>query len=970
DDQNAAVGRSSTDESADEEAASASAAGDPFSVIPSESEKRASEKEIKEYLNDSLNVRADKVEVIMNAGSEAAELLGFVGESDTDESPAEADSTASTENAENAESIENAGSLENTAEDADTELQYFAGRETAEHDDVEPDADIINEAVEEAVSSLPEDEIQDLTIVYIEKKGMTTRQLLTKLLSDPRVVSAEPDYKYELDENGIFGTEAADNTEAAANTEAAGTYEDEEDDLPEAAGGDTATSSMDDIMDLTDLQWGFNHRGNAEKYMSMYYGTVVHQGADIGIPYWNNSAAAAEADDLSAEWMDSNGGIKAANADGYVAVMDTGIDVGHPDLENVMADLSGYTTTAASGGGQYGINTVVGATDKQDVSDHVSHGTHVAGIIAAEWNGRGTSGGASGVKLIAVKACEKGGGFGSKAILDGVNYLIRLQKEMLSKGEKGIRALNCSFGGANISLIQALAMYNLGKTGIVICQSSGNDGYNVDKVMRTSSALNRNPYAVVVDNDDVRGRRTPSSNYGYTTDLFSPGRDILSTVPRNYSGTVYLPEADKYRSAYETFTDYDYYGAKYKGTKAFSEPFSKPEKIGRILTDKGFDNGGGCLEVELSELEEKDNALVLYLSVPIEVGAQPSYISFRNYRSFSTSQYRGTVNVGLRDLGSSKNSVVWSTDETLKDIVNIDTADVIQKTETRYKKNYEVKTNTGHLYLRIKLKPVGSAAAGDKRMRFDNIGSGSTLTPYGYKSGTSMATPSATGAAAVMYTRMENAGALSPVNVNVGEAGTYDLSAAARNAAAVAAALRASTMIPPAGRASDPNKEAKLWEMCSSGGQLYMAAGIQLTPLMEAAEVTAVNTANTASNTASGTANTENYAEGSQAGASLYSSKAYTVTITGRNFGSDASKVSLYVTDASDPNNGQRKVTGLTVSDTSISFDATGLIVEGHIVPGLTEFEVYAPGGMSCNVLELKFDNGSKGIFEKEYSLP
>ena len=51
DDQNAAAGRSSTDESADEEAAAVSADGDPFSVIPSESEKRASEKEIKEYMN-------------------------------------------------------------------------------------------------------------------------------------------------------------------------------------------------------------------------------------------------------------------------------------------------------------------------------------------------------------------------------------------------------------------------------------------------------------------------------------------------------------------------------------------------------------------------------------------------------------------------------------------------------------------------------------------------------------------------------------------------------------------------------------------------------------------------------------------------------------------------------------------------------------------------------------------------------
>ena len=60
------------------------------------------------------------------------------------------------------------------------------------------------------------------------------------------------------------------------------------------------------------------------------------------------------------------------------------------------------------GGGRYGINvnpcdTLGRPYDSTDPMDDNRHGTHVAGIIAAEWNGSGVSGIAGGAKIMAVK---------------------------------------------------------------------------------------------------------------------------------------------------------------------------------------------------------------------------------------------------------------------------------------------------------------------------------------------------------------------------------------------------------------------------------------------------------------------------------------------------------------------------------------------------------------------------------------
>lgn len=95
-------------------------------------------------------------------------------------------------------------------------------------------------------------------------------------------------------------------------------------------------------------------------------------GFDIAPPNWNQ--------------------VGTTNAADVVAVVDTGVDYNHPDLNGIMCDMTQYTDR----GGRYGINVVPGMDPTDPMDDHY-HGTHCAGIIASQWDGVGTSGVASGV---------------------------------------------------------------------------------------------------------------------------------------------------------------------------------------------------------------------------------------------------------------------------------------------------------------------------------------------------------------------------------------------------------------------------------------------------------------------------------------------------------------------------------------------------------------------------------------------
>lgn len=214
-----------------------------------------------------------------------------------------------------------------------------------------------------------------------------------------------------------------------------------------------------------------------------------------------------------------------------VAVLDTGIDPSHPDLNVV----GGYD---CSGSGSW--------------ADRHGHGTHVAGIIGARDNGIGVVGVAPGARLWAVKVFgDNGTGYVSWLIC-GLNWVASnastIRVANYSGGASGTDTPNC--GGTSDPLHQAVC--RVVQAGVTLVVAAGNDGRDASN---TIPAAYPEPITVgaIVDTDGKPGGLGPStnygaddtrasfSNYGAAVDLYAPGVSILSTVPgggyQRWSGT-------------------------------------------------------------------------------------------------------------------------------------------------------------------------------------------------------------------------------------------------------------------------------------------------------------------------------------------------------------------------------------------------------------------------------------------------
>ena len=201
-------------------------------------------------------------------------------------------------------------------------------------------------------------------------------------------------------------------------------------------------------------------------------------------------------------------------------VIDTGVDLDHPDL-NVNKDLSiSYT-----GGGVIG--EVTGNGDGND--DH-GHGTHVAGIIAAKNNGIGVIGVAHDAEIVAVKVLAANGSGTMTGVIAGVDYVAL-------NGMPGDVA-NMSLSGSAFDLLDLVVTIASSK-GIMFALAAGNDRHdaNLNSPARANGA---NIYTVSAMNSSDRW--ASFSNYGNPpVDYCAPGAGILSTFKnggyRTLSGT-------------------------------------------------------------------------------------------------------------------------------------------------------------------------------------------------------------------------------------------------------------------------------------------------------------------------------------------------------------------------------------------------------------------------------------------------
>ncbi|MFH2062827.1 MAG: S8 family serine peptidase [bacterium] len=246
-----------------------------------------------------------------------------------------------------------------------------------------------------------------------------------------------------------------------------------------------------------------------------------------------------------------------------VAVIDSGVDVGHPDLaENIWLNVDEVAHDGIDNDGNgyvddlYGWDFIDNDNDPQPELDGeystlgASHGTISAGLVSAKGdNGIGIVGMAWQVPIMALRALDSMGTGDPDDVARAVDYAVR----------NGAKVINLSFDGPVNSLRLAAALRRAYDSGVFVVAAAGNapdDGEATD--------LDRDPmYPICFDRDssenyvygvastDMFDRRSSFSNYGAScVDISAPGEKIISTQ-------LYLPG------------DYEFgepYGGYYKGT--------------------------------------------------------------------------------------------------------------------------------------------------------------------------------------------------------------------------------------------------------------------------------------------------------------------------------------------------------------------------------------------------------------------
>jgi thermitase len=186
-----------------------------------------------------------------------------------------------------------------------------------------------------------------------------------------------------------------------------------------------------------------------------------------------------------------------------VAVVDTGAAVGHVDLRQKVAQARDIVN------------------DDGTVRDLSGHGTHVAGIIAADTgNHKGIAGGCPNCKLLVAK------------VFDGKNTgtVARFAEGIRWSADHGAEVINLSFTHPLRSTVEKNAIDYARHRGAVVVAAAGNEDTN--DTTYPAAYLDSVIAVAATTRDD---RRASFSNYGNWVDVAAPGVKVLSTIPRGYA---------------------------------------------------------------------------------------------------------------------------------------------------------------------------------------------------------------------------------------------------------------------------------------------------------------------------------------------------------------------------------------------------------------------------------------------------
>ncbi len=233
------------------------------------------------------------------------------------------------------------------------------------------------------------------------------------------------------------------------------------------------------------------------------------------------------------------------SADVVVAVLDTGVDIDHPDLkDNIWINRGEIPNDGVDNDGNIYVDDTNGwdfvAGDDNPRPDFkewwytkegIDHGTIIAGIVGAVGNNsRGIAGAAWGTKIMPIRVLDSAGSGDVLTVIEGIDYAV----------EKGADVINLSFIGSGFSKSLFLALERAYKAGVVVVAAIGNQsGVGQDLDIEPQYPVcyyggEGENIVIGVAATDKEDRKAPFSNYGTKcVDVSAPGVDFWSTVAYN-----------------------------------------------------------------------------------------------------------------------------------------------------------------------------------------------------------------------------------------------------------------------------------------------------------------------------------------------------------------------------------------------------------------------------------------------------
>ena len=255
-------------------------------------------------------------------------------------------------------------------------------------------------------------------------------------------------------------------------------------------------------------EWGLNNTGQQVNF------TTGTPDADI---------------DAKEAWSVSTG-----SPDVTVAVIDTGVDVTHPDLAqniwiNEGENCTGCRTNGIDDDGDGYVDDWRGwdfVNHDNNPTDDNGHGTHVAGTIAAAGNnGVGVTGVTWNSTIMPLKFLDSSGSGSTEDAISAILYA----------RAKGVPIMNNSWGGGDFSQALEDAIELTDSSGELFVAAAGNDFTNTDAEPFWPSSYDT-PNIISVGASDQFDRKAWFSNYGVrTVDLSAPGTNVYST----WKGSTY-----------------------------------------------------------------------------------------------------------------------------------------------------------------------------------------------------------------------------------------------------------------------------------------------------------------------------------------------------------------------------------------------------------------------------------------------